>query len=263
MNRIIKTILVIFLFVSIYSFPLPAHAISISISNLPTSIDRDQETEVELFFNCAGCGDSYMRGVFYPSGTNYFGFTKNNNDNWIGTSADRSLYYAITKSDLVDATWSGKLKIKPDSSDSAYIGPGEYLFKMGRYTSAGDSSADWSNELVVRITGPTPTASPTSSPTPNPTPSPTPIKTPSPTPTRTPSPSSVKTSTPSSTSSPEEVFLEEQIGSPGPQVLGSVTNLTEDPKPKFPLTAIGLILSGMGLVGFSVINIIKSTKKKL
>lgn len=264
MIRIIKiSLIIILLGVLDLTFPWKALALTISISNLPASIDRDQETEVDLFFNCAGCGDSYMRGVFYPEGSNYFGFTRNNSGSWIGTSADRSLYYAIAKSDLVDASWSGKLKIKPDSSDSAYTGPGEYIFKVGRYTSAGDSSADWSNELVIRITGPTPSPSPAPIPTNNPTSTPTKTPTPISTPTRVPTPTPTKSPTPNPlmTSSPEGMVLGEEVASPVPQVSESHPQSIENPKLSFPLPAIGLIVLGVGLIGFSVVSIIKSTKK--
>ena len=262
MIRIIKiSLIIILLGVLGLTFPWEALALTISISNLPMSIDRDQETDVDLFFNCAGCGDSYMRGVFYPSGTNYFGFTRNNGGSWIGTSADRSLYYAIAKSDLADASWSGKIKVKPDSGDSAYTGPGEYLFKIGRYTSANDSSADWSNELVIKITGPTPTPSPTFAPTTNPTVAPTKTPTPAPTSTRTPTPSPTKSPSPTPAGSPEGLVLGEAAVSPSPQILEPVSNLVENPDAVFPLPALGLVVLGIGLIGFSAVSIIKSAKK--
>lgn len=181
-------LLIIFIF---FNFPKEVKALSLSISNLSPTINFNQEVEVDLLFSCSGCGDiSYMRGVFFPSGTNYFGFTQNKDGNWIGTDNNRSLYYSISKDELIEASWSGKIKVKPDSSDSAFLGTGEYLFKIGRYTSSTDSSADWSNELPVKIIGPTP------SPTPAPTSAPTTAPTASPAPTSTPSqkPSATKTS---------------------------------------------------------------------
>jgi len=197
-----------------------------------------------------------MRGVFYPSGTNYFGFTQNNSGNWIGTVTDRSLYFTITKTDLVDASWSGKLKVKPDSSDSAYSGPGEYLFKIGRYTSVGDSSADWSNELGIKITGPTPapTLDPTPTLAPTSTPTPTPIKTPDPTPTKTPTPKPISSQT-------VAVLGETTVDSPRDiNGLGLQNELaTFSPTPgsekgsqgKFPFIAFGLIVSGLTFIGGS------------
>lgn len=226
----------------------PVNALTISISNLPTTIDKDQETEVDLYFSCAGCGDySYIRSVFYPGGTNYFGFTRNNSGNWVGTVTDRSQYFAIAKTDLVEASWSGKIKVKPDSGDSAYIGPGEYLFKVGRYTSAGDSSADWSNELAIRITGPTPiptlTATRTPDPTPTPTqiPNPTPVKTASPVPTKTPT----KTVTPTPTPEIEPDVLGESANNPTSSLSGTLSPEEQQNVKKFPFLAIVMIVAGL------------------
>lgn len=186
----------LFLFLS----DMPAFALEMVASGLAASIDRQEEVEVNLFLGCSSCGDSYIRGVFYPSGTNYFGQTMNNSGIWVGTSTDRSQYFKIAKEDVIDASWSGKIKVKPDSTDSAYLGPGEYLFKFGRYTSSSDSSADWSNEIAVKITGPTPTPTPTNAPTQAPQ---TPSPAPTPAPTKSPSPTPIKTATPKPTPTPE------------------------------------------------------------
>ncbi len=232
---------------------------AITISNLPTEINHSQETEVDLFFSCSGCGDnSYMRAVFYPSGTNYFGFTQNNIGNWIGTENDRSLYFNITKTDLIEASWSGKLKVKPDSNDSAFVGTGEYLFKVGRYTSSNDSSADWSNELSVKIIGPTPaptqapTAEPTNAPTVTTAPTAQPTVKPSPTKSPTPKPSV----TPKSTEEPDDTekpSINLEFGQ------GNIIESTETPEGKVagvktinksPVLAIILVLAGLGCLGY-------------
>ena len=150
-------------------FPASALAITLTFSDVPTSIDRDQELAVDVVMDCNGCKDSYLRGVFYKSGTNYFGLTQNNSGNWIATSSDKTQYFHIET-----ASFSGQLKVKPDSADSKYEGPGEYQFKIGRYTSS-NSSATWADPVVVNITGPalpspTPTPTLTSKPTSTPTP---------------------------------------------------------------------------------------------
>ncbi len=176
MDRIVRVLLLLFAITfSSLAIPRSIYALNISISDLPANLDQSSETEVGLYFECSGCGDSYMRGVFYAGGTDYFGFTQNNSGEWIGTWEDRSQYFKIAKIDLIEASWSGRIKVRPDSGDSAYHGPGEYLFKIGRYTSSGDSSADWSNVLALRIIGPTPT--PTTTPTATPTQTPSPIPT--------------------------------------------------------------------------------------
>lgn len=231
-------------------FPSDMFAMSLSISNLPTSIGRQEEASVDLLFACAGCGDSYIRGVFYPSGTEYFGFTQDNSGNWIGVENDRSLYFKIAKTDLVDASWSGKIKVKPDSNSSGYVGPGEYLFKLGRYTSATDASADWSNELAINITGPTPspTPSPTNPPTQAPTPAPTPSPTPIPTPTKSPSPRPTLTKSPTPKPTPTLLVAEDTTSiSPVPTVLSAKTEANN----QTPFFAFLLIGAGVILIGIS------------
>jgi hypothetical protein len=57
------------------------------------------------------------------------------------------------------------------------------------------------------------------------------------------------------------LVLGEEVVSPSPQVLDPAFNLVEEPGPKFPLPAIGLIVLGVGLIGFSVFSIIKGAKK--
>jgi hypothetical protein len=264
MIRIIKI-----LFVSIFvllTFDSKVCAMSISISDLPKEINQSDEVETMIALSCNGCGDSFIRGVFYPSGTNYFGLTQNNNGDWIGSESDRSKYFKIAKTDLIDASWSGKLRVKPDLTDSAYQGPGEYLFKVGRYTSSTDSGADWSNELAIRITGPTFTPTPT--PTPTQTSTSTPVKTSTPSPTKTPTPSPTKTPTPkpSPTESPNDVVstdsgnvlgMEIESGSPAPSPESHLSFVSEN---KNKIMAIGFICLGMSLIGGSLYFALKTSK---
>ena len=261
---------ILFLIILFFIFPQNVWAMTLSVSNLPSEINFNQEVDVTLDFSCSGCGDySYMRGVFFPSGTNYFGLTQNNSGSWIGTSTDRSLYFAISKTDLIEASWSGKIKVKPDIEDSAYLGTGEYIFKVGRYTSANDSSADWSNELLTKIIGPT--ASPTQSPTNPPTVEPTQVstiistKSPSPIATKSPTPKPTVTSKPTAesetTDEPEsDVQLIENIPAKSPQ--GMVAGAKTENKSK--LLASLLIFSGMGFlgyVGYLLYNMRNATQK--
>jgi hypothetical protein len=208
-------------------------------------IDQTQDFQVDLLFQCSGCSsDSYMRGVFYPGGTSYFGYTQNNGGDWINApGASCTQYYKVSAGDLLEGTWSGKLKMRPDTASSYYSGPGEYLFKIGRYTSSC-SSPTWSQEVTIAITGPTPTPFPAPSDTPTPTMTPT--KTP--TPTRTPTP----TKTPTPTIS--EVLAEAtEEGQPEyPQDSDSVATASATGIPIFmiliPLVSIGIgcgILSGL------------------
>lgn len=250
-------ILLLILFSIPLFFPNKALAFTASISGLPETMDQSFETEVGLYFSCVGCGDSYFRGVFYPGGTNYFGFTQNSDGSWIGTESDRSKYFKVAKSGLIDASWSGKLKVKLDTSDSAYLGPGEYLFKVGRYTSSSDSSADWSNELVIKITGPTPT------PTPNPTAIPTPTNTPVSTPiyikTPTPNPRRTPTSAPEVLGEASSSALISDFATKNPTPTPTAV-AKSDPKP--PIVAGIFIFSGTGLVGLASYLAFKKQKNK-
>lgn len=165
-------------------------AISLNVENIPSSLDIDQEFTADIAINCSSCGISYLRGVFfYPeSSTTYFGYTRNQLGDLVSSTSDKTQYF---KTD--EGSWSGQVRFKFDQEKS----PGSYFFKVGRYTSAGDSSADWSNASAMNVSGPTPT--PTTTPTPTatstPSPSPTPTKTPTPTPSPTPPPTQPVTKT--------------------------------------------------------------------
>jgi hypothetical protein len=155
---------------------------SLSINDTPLTIDQSQEFEIGATFICSNCtSDSYLRSVFYPSGSSYFGFTQDNNGNWNNaTGGNCTTYFKITQADFSkEGTWSGKLKVKPDIASPYYGGPGEYLFKVGRYTSSCGSPL-WSGEVTVAITGPTPTPTAAPANTPTPTNTPTSISTPTP-----------------------------------------------------------------------------------
>lgn len=172
----------LFLFYPRFSF---AATQSLSVNNAPLTIDQAKEFDVGISFLCPNCGDSYLRAVFYPIGASYFGYTLDNNGNWSNAPGGScTTYYKVAQADLnKDGTWSGTLKVKPDKDSTYYNGPGEYLFKVGRYTPSCSSPSVWSTETTIAITGPTPTptpaptnlpatvssASPTRSPTPAPT----------------------------------------------------------------------------------------------
>lgn len=163
------------------------YAASLSLSDLPLSIDQNQQQDISLLFECSNCtSDSYIRAVFFPAGTSsYFGFTQSAEGVWVNAPGGScTKYFAISSGMLTDGTWSGKLKVKPDSASSYYTGPGEYQFKVGRYTGSCGAPT-WSQEKTIAITGPTPTY------TPQPTHTPMPTVTPTPQPTHTPTPTNI------------------------------------------------------------------------
>ena len=126
---------------------------------------------------------------------------------------------------------------------------------IDRFSSPTQGASN-NNAVLDPCPTPTPSASPTptSSTSPSQTPTSTPTKTPTPIPTPIKTPIPAKIPSPSPTGSPETFVLGKETVFPSPQA-------TENPKAKFPFLAIIFIILGMGLIGYSVISIIKSAKK--
>ena len=197
----------IFVAFIVFIFTQHVYAVTVTTSGIPSTVDKDQELDVEVQLICSGCQDSYLRGVFFASGDNYFGFTKNNKGDWISTTSDKTQYYNIAENELTEGSWSGKLRVKPDSSSSYYTEPKTYSFKVGRYTAGG--SVTWSNGTGINITGALPTPSPTSTPVPTATPTYT--------------PSSSPTSSPQNTSTPIKGITPTKTKTPTPKIFPSPT----------------------------------------
>lgn len=260
--RIFLSLLIIICFGSSV-FSSSVFAVTVGISTPSASIDQGQDLDLDVFLFCINCGDSYLRGVFFETGDNYFGLTQNNNGDWIGTSSDRTKYFKVAKEELINNSWSGKLKFKIDMDNSYYKGSGNYSVKVGRYTSSSGSSATWSDSYFVNVVGPTSTPTPTPTPTSTPTPTftPTPTPTNSPTPTSTPTPS-LKSST-SPTSSPKITASPKILVASTSSVLGesaaSTAGAVISPKPKAQaiksskaqnlLTPVLLILGALAVLG--------------
>jgi hypothetical protein len=174
-------------------------AVSVTSAGIPSTIDQSADFTFDVMLSCKGCDGSYLRGVFYPSGISYFGFTQNKEGNWTNASGGNCTeYYLVGQSDLsLEGTWSGTLKVKPDMESPLYSGPGEYLFKVGRYTEKCGSPT-WSQEVAISITGPThtPTQTPSPTVTHTVTPNPTNTQIPTQTPTKTPTPGVSHATTP-------------------------------------------------------------------
>lgn len=165
------------LFFLYFLLPQNIFAATLSIQNTPSSVNQSDEFSVDVSLGCSGCADSYLRGVFYDSGTSYFGYTQDNSGNFSNAPGSNcTTFFKIAQSDLVSGSWSGKIKFKPDSSSAYFKGSGEYSFKVGRYTSSCSSPSVWSQEVVIDIVGPTstPTSAPSATPNFSPTKTPTP-----------------------------------------------------------------------------------------
>lgn len=186
MPRLLRcALLLVFLTIPVF----PAGAATVTFSPLPESLEIDKEFSLQVnLIDCTGCGNSYLRGVFSQSGTNYFGQTQNNSDEWVGVESDKTRYFQILKEDLISGAWSGQIKFRPNSDSSFYTGPGTYIFKIGRYTSSS-GSASWSATASAQIVLSLPvTPTPTETPEPTPTPTAIPSIVPDPTPTSAPAP---------------------------------------------------------------------------
>lgn len=155
-----------------------------TISNLPSEINSDQSfsTLTNLSLPNNPHTNLYLKGAFKKAdSSNYFGLTKVSGS-WIKNGSTYSNQYLINTDSA--GNWSGNLEIQPDNEDSGFTGTGDYIFKVGRYTSAG-SGPTWSNESNIKIVSSesdtqggavTPSASNNPSSVTNPPTSPQPVK---------------------------------------------------------------------------------------
>ncbi len=123
---------------------------SFTISNSPSEINSNQSFSIPVSLSLPNNSNTvfYLKGAFKKSdSSNYFGLTKVSGS-WIKNSSAYQSQYPITTDS--SGNWSGNIEIKPDSEDSGFIGSGDYIFKVGRYTSSG-SGPIWSNEVTVRL----------------------------------------------------------------------------------------------------------------
>ena len=170
----------------------------------PSELPAGGELEARISFRNVSREKQYYLFLAFrkpESGAYNFGFTQNNDSDWIKYGDEFDDFYKI---EIKESSWSGILKVKPDYEANGFKGEGEYQIRGGRYVNS--NSATWTNSQDLRIflrapaLTPTPTpepeeeseeestsATPTSTSTPipisTPTKKPTPTKTPTPTPT--------------------------------------------------------------------------------
>lgn len=123
-----------------------------SISGVPSQINSDQSFSVSINLSIPSKPDTeyFLTGAFKSvEGSRYFGLTKTDSG-WVEYSTSSSNRYKLTTNN--SGSWQGDLEVKPDPNDSNYKGSGDYIFKVGRYTSTG-STPTWSNEVTIKITG--------------------------------------------------------------------------------------------------------------
>lgn len=164
-------ILIFFFSTFIFSSQL-VFARDISITANKASLFGDEELVITASSSGFASDEQlYIKGAFFQDGTsNYFGFTKNNNE-WIKNSASSQSQRYIKMNE-----WDGLIYVRNDTTDTGYKGDGSYKFKLGfYYTTPGGSisSVNWSTntiDVALSYPSPTPTPLPTSTPTVFPTP---------------------------------------------------------------------------------------------
>ena len=123
---------------------------SFTISNIPSEIDSDQTFTVSIALSLSNSPNTkfYLKGALKKSdSSNYFGLTKVGSS-WIKNGGSFSDQYQITTDP--SGNWSGTIEVQPDVLDSGYDGVGDYIFKVGRYTSSG-SGPTWTSEQTTKI----------------------------------------------------------------------------------------------------------------
>ncbi len=143
----------------------PTSSSTFTISNSPSSINADQSFSVTINLSLPNNQntDYFLKGAFkIKDGSRYLGLTKVGGD-WREYADDYTDQYKITTDS--NGNWTGDLEVKPDTNDKDYKGGGDYIFKVGRYTSGGNVT--WSNEQTVHITDNQSTPIPTSTPKPS------------------------------------------------------------------------------------------------
>lgn len=122
---------------------------SITLSSVPSKVTSTEPFFVDVqLANLQPSSQYFLKGAFLKSGsTNYFGKTKVLNS-WVKNSETYSKQLPITTN--LEGNWSGLLQITVDSDDSGFSGSGDYLFKIGRYSSNG-SGPTWSSESSINI----------------------------------------------------------------------------------------------------------------
>ncbi len=243
-------------------------AAKITISNPVVSSD---EVTIQVYIEDL-TSKNYLQGMFTKSTSNpsYFGYTQNNIGDWYKYVGDpekteiQSTFFSFTPQ---DASWSGQLKIKNDTADPDYTGPGDYFLRVRRYTGESSSgpTGDPSNDIVVQLSFVLPTPTPTETPIPTTAPTVTPTINPTPTPTKTSTPAPSKTPSPRPTLDSVAVETSESL------VLGlRDTIFTPEASPededveekKFPVFPVILIVTGFLCIVGAVFFFIKNNVKK-
>lgn len=168
---------------------------TVTIESYKQTFINDEEGEVKVAIADFNDGESiFVKGAFSkPDSSNYFGYTKKG-ESWVKNSTTSSNQLLVKVGE-----WDGRLIVKPDLSDTGFVGGRDYNFKIGfyYYTTGGNlSSVNWSDTKSVNISFvPSVTSAPTITPVPTSIPTSSSTNTPVPAATSKPqSPSAIKES---------------------------------------------------------------------
>ncbi len=191
----------------IFFFPTKAFAaITFSISTSQQSISQTDELSITVTITgLTSCATCYLQAAFTSATGNpsYLGYTQQNGGSWyqyITSPSPETIQSSFFSFQPSVGSWTGVLKAKVDTQDSDYVGTGQYIVKVMRYT-GNSSSGSWSDDsLAVTVNDNTPSPTFTPAPTNTPAPTSTPTKPPPPTPTS--KPAATSTPKPASTATP-------------------------------------------------------------
>lgn len=248
-----------------FSFIFPSDALaafSFQITNIdPDSVSTtEDEVTVSVLINDLP-SESYFRAEWQQSaGSTYFGYSKNNNGEWVKVEASQNCANYFRISDI--ATTSAILKTKMGNDNNP--ANGSYSLKVRRYYASSCNVDRDSDPISIAINLPTPT------PTPTPTSTPTPVSTVTPTPTITavPTATPIKTLTPTAkptlkavpqTSEPQVLAARKELeATPNPT---STPNSKSDNGKKVPVGAVAAIAGGVGFIGVATLPFIRMRLK--
>lgn len=175
--KCIVAIIVVFIFMKMYTRELMAASMTLQSSQTDLSIDQELLVQVSLSIQSADSTNYYLRGMFYKEGVSgYCGYTWNGSDWYRGPYSSGEGWKKLQKITVASESWNGELKVKIDPEDSACQNSGTYKLKVQRYNeNSGSSTVDQQNEITINVIVPTqtPTPLPTSKPTPTLKPTPT------------------------------------------------------------------------------------------
>lgn len=164
------------------------NAVTTTTSSLQSEIFTTTEFVVNasVSANVADGTVYYLRGEFFkPDTTKYCGLTWSGSQ-WYNGPYTNPLHTNLQPITIASNVWTGQLKALFDPDSANCNSPGQYNFRVLRYTSGGSSTDDGQEPLSVNVVfetiAPTPTLVPTPTPTPTPTLTPTPILAPTPRP---------------------------------------------------------------------------------